>query len=57
MNKKHERYLTVKSPKGYKIIKQEYLGDVVGKVNSIRIFFELENVDKLTGIVENERNS
>ena len=50
MDKKRERYLTVKAPEGYKVVKQEYLGEVMGKVKSVRIFFELEDVDKLTGI-------
>ncbi len=46
--KKAERYITIKSPEGYKIVKQEYLGEVVGEVKSVRVFFELKNRDKLT---------
>ena len=34
------RYLTIKAPKDYKIIKQEYLGERLGAVKSVRIFFE-----------------
>ncbi len=47
-DKKRERYKTIKSPEGYKIVKQEYLGEVMGEIKSVRVFFELKNTDKLT---------
>lgn len=42
VKKKAERYITVRSPPGYKIIKQEYIADFAGGcVKKIRVFFEM----------------
>lgn len=39
--KKKIRYMTIKAPKGYKLVRYQYLGNLHGsKVDSIRVFFE-----------------
>ena len=41
--RKKLRYLTVKPPKGYRLVRYQYLGNLHGrKVDSIRVFFEKE---------------
>ena len=38
---KKMRYMTVKPPKGYRLVRYQYLGNLHGReVDSIRVFFE-----------------
>jgi len=44
MRRKAKRWKTIRAPEGYRIVQQQYLGEMGGQpIRTIKVFFELED--------------